>query len=80
MERVDRFLDPLIAVRHEGSYWTPNGNHRLAATRALGGKTVLALLIPEPEDQLGIRVGVRQQQVDALVSATGSALAEHEGP
>jgi ParB family chromosome partitioning protein len=49
MERVDRFLDPLIAVRHEGSYWTPNGNHRLAATRALGGKTVLALLLPEPE-------------------------------
>ena len=49
MERVDRFLDPLIAVRHEGSYWTPNGSHRLAATRALGGKTVLALLLPEPE-------------------------------
>jgi len=49
MERVDRFLDPLIAVRHEGSYWTPNGNHRLAATRALGSKTVLALLLPEPE-------------------------------
>jgi len=49
MERVDRFLDPLIAVRHEGSYWTPNGNHRLAAMRALGGKTVLALLLPEPE-------------------------------
>jgi len=49
MERVDRFLDPLIAVRHEGSYWTPNGNHRLAATRALGAKTVLALLLPEPE-------------------------------
>jgi ParB family transcriptional regulator, chromosome partitioning protein len=49
MERLDRFLDPLIAVRHEGSYWTPNGNHRLAATRALGGKTVLALLLPEPE-------------------------------
>ena len=38
MERVDRFLDPLIAVRHEGGYWTPNGNHRLAATRALGGE------------------------------------------
>jgi ParB family chromosome partitioning protein len=49
MERVDRFLDPLIAVRHEGSYWTPNGNHRLAATRALGSKTVLALLLPEAE-------------------------------
>ena len=49
MERVDRFLDPLIAVRHEGSYWTPNGNHRLASVRALGGQTVLALLLPEPE-------------------------------
>jgi len=49
MERVDRFLDPLIAVRHEGSYWTPNGNHRLAATRALGAKTVLALLLPEAD-------------------------------
>jgi len=49
MERVDRFLDPLIAIRHEGSYWTPNGNHRLAAMRALGGKTVLSLLLPEPE-------------------------------
>lgn len=49
MERVDRFLDPLIVVRHEGSYWTPNGNHRLAAIRALGGKTVLALVLPEPE-------------------------------
>ena len=23
MERVDRFLDPLIAIRHQGSYWTP---------------------------------------------------------
>ena len=49
MERVDRFLDPLIAVRHQGSYWTPNGNHRLAATRALGSKTVMALLLPEAE-------------------------------
>src|SRR3954468_21837305 len=29
MERVGRFLDPLIAVRRDGKYWTPNGNHRL---------------------------------------------------
>ena len=30
MDRVGRFLDPIIAVRRNGTYWTPNGNHRLA--------------------------------------------------
>ena len=49
MERVDRFLDPLIAVRHEGSYWTPNGNHRLQALRKIGARTVVALLLPDPD-------------------------------
>src|SRR5688572_21833993 len=29
MERVGRYLDPMIAVRKDGKYWTPNGNHRL---------------------------------------------------
>ena len=47
MERVDRYLDPVIAVRHDGKYWTPNGSHRLGATRLLGGKAVLALVLPE---------------------------------
>ena len=49
MTRVDRFLDPLIAVRQDGQYWTPNGNHRLAAMRFLGSQSVVALVLPEPE-------------------------------
>jgi len=35
-ETLGRFLDPIIAVRHDDSYWTPNGNHRLQAMRRLG--------------------------------------------
>jgi ParB family chromosome partitioning protein len=32
IDKIDRFLDPIIAVRGaEGGYWTPNGHHRLAA-------------------------------------------------
>lgn len=49
MERVDRFLDPLIAVRKDGHYWTPNGNHRLGAMKLLGMKTVVALVLPEAD-------------------------------
>jgi ParB family transcriptional regulator, chromosome partitioning protein len=49
IETLDRFLDPLIVVRHDGRYWTPNGNHRLQAMRRLGAKAVVALLIPEPD-------------------------------
>jgi ParB family transcriptional regulator, chromosome partitioning protein len=49
MTRVDRFLDPLIAVRQDGQYWTPNGNHRLGAARFLGAQSVVALVLPEPE-------------------------------
>jgi ParB family transcriptional regulator, chromosome partitioning protein len=48
--RLERFLDPLIAVRTEaGRYWTPNGHHRLAAMRALGAKSIVALVVPELE-------------------------------
>ena len=49
MDRTRRYLDPVIAVRGEGKYLTPNGNHRLTAMKELGAKTILALLIPEPE-------------------------------
>jgi ParB family transcriptional regulator, chromosome partitioning protein len=50
MERLGRFMDPVIAVRSgEGQYWTPNGNHRLAAMRQLGARSVVALVVPEPE-------------------------------
>ena len=33
----------------EGRYWTPNGNHRLAALRALGARSVVAIVVPEME-------------------------------
>lgn len=49
IETLDRFLDPIIVVRHDDRYWTPNGNHRLQAMRRLGAKTVMALLLPDRE-------------------------------
>ena len=49
IETLDRFLDPIIVVRHDNRYWTPNGNHRLQAMRRLGAKAVVALLIPEAD-------------------------------
>ena len=50
IDRLGRFMDPVIAVRSgEGQYWTPNGNHRLAAMRALGAKSLVALVVPDPE-------------------------------
>ncbi len=49
MDRTRRYLDPVIAVHSGGKYLTPNGNHRLTAMKELGAKTILALLIPEPE-------------------------------
>jgi ParB family chromosome partitioning protein len=48
--RLDRFLDPIVAVASEdGGWWTPNGNHRLAAMRSLGAKAIVALVVPETE-------------------------------
>jgi ParB family chromosome partitioning protein len=50
IDRLDRFLDPIIAVRtDDGIYWTPNGHHRLSALRALGAKSIVALVLPDPE-------------------------------
>ena len=49
VEKLGRFLDPIVVVRQDGGYWTPNGNHRLQALRRLGARTVTALLVPDPE-------------------------------
>ncbi len=49
MERVERYLDPIVAVPHEGGYFTPNGNHRLGAARLLGMRSIVALVLPEPD-------------------------------
>lgn len=31
IEKIGRFLDPIVAIRHDKQCWTPNGNHRLLA-------------------------------------------------
>jgi ParB family transcriptional regulator, chromosome partitioning protein len=55
MDKLGRFLDPMIVVRQETRegnarpYWTPNGNHRLAALRRLGAKSVVAIVVPDME-------------------------------
>ena len=49
LEKIGLFLDPIIAIHHEDKYWTPNGNHRLQALRKLGVRTVIALLVPDPQ-------------------------------
>ena len=49
IETIGRFLDPIVVVRHEDQYWTPNGNHRLQALKKLGVRTVVALLVPDAE-------------------------------
>src|SRR5256714_3297970 len=49
IEKIGRFLDPIVAVRDDGQYFTPNGNHRLQALKKLGVRTVVALLVPDAE-------------------------------
>jgi ParB family chromosome partitioning protein len=50
IDKLDRYLDPVIAVpAGDGKYWSPNGYHRLGAMRALGAKSIVALVVPEPE-------------------------------
>lgn len=50
IDTLDRYLDPIIAVpANEGMYWSPNGFHRLSAMRELGARSIVALVIPEPE-------------------------------
>ena len=90
VDEVGRFLDPIIAVRREdGTYWTPNGNHRLHALKELGGKTVVALLVPEAE--LAYRIlalntekahNLREKALEVIrmardLAATGASEAEH---
>jgi ParB family transcriptional regulator, chromosome partitioning protein len=47
--KVGRFLDPVIAVPDGDGFISPNGMHRLSALAQLGAKTVVALVMPEPE-------------------------------
>ncbi len=50
IDKLGRYLDPIIAVpASDGMYWSPNGYHRLSAMKELGAKSIVALVIPEPE-------------------------------
>jgi ParB family chromosome partitioning protein len=44
------FLDPIIAVLADGGgFWTPNGRHRLAASKVLGQRAITALVSGDAE-------------------------------
>ena len=57
-ERIDEtgiFLDPLVVVRGtEGTFFTPNGRHRLAAARMLGMQQIVGLV--SQDDALAYRI------------------------
>ncbi|MDQ7821031.1 MAG: ParB N-terminal domain-containing protein [Armatimonadota bacterium] len=49
IRKLDRFVDPIVAVSpRPGTYWTPNGAHRLEAARKLKAEVIPAILIPDP--------------------------------
>jgi len=49
IRKIDRFVDPVVAVRSGGVYWTPNGNHRRHVLEKLKAELVPAIVIPEAE-------------------------------
>jgi ParB family chromosome partitioning protein len=49
IETLGRFVDPIVTVRRDDGYWTPNGNHRLQAMRKLGARSIVALVLTDPE-------------------------------
>ena len=81
IDQLGRFLDPVIAVRApDGTYWTPNGNHRLAALKALGVRSIVALVIPDPQVAHRILVlntekahNVRERALEVIRLAEGLA-------
>lgn len=50
VKKIERFVDPVVVVSPKaGTYWTPNGHHRLSVLGKLKARLVPAILIPEPE-------------------------------
>ncbi len=49
IKKIDRFIDPVVAVRADDVYWIPNGNHRRHALDKLKAAFVPAIVVPEPE-------------------------------
>jgi ParB family transcriptional regulator, chromosome partitioning protein len=55
IDETAAFLDPIIVVRGEdGTLWTPNGRHRLAAAKVLGLKQITGLI--SPDESLAYRI------------------------
>jgi ParB family chromosome partitioning protein len=49
IKKIDRFVDPVVAVRSGDGYWTPNGNHRRFVLEKLKAALVPAIVVPEAE-------------------------------
>ena len=49
IRKIDRFVDPVVAVRSGDGYWTPNGNHRRFVLEKLKAQLVPAIVVPEVE-------------------------------
>src|SRR5215471_19349521 len=48
--KLDRFVDPVVVVRSaDGTYWTPNGNHRRTVLEKLKAPTIPAILLAESD-------------------------------
>jgi ParB family chromosome partitioning protein len=84
IEKVGRYLDPIIVVEGDGGYWTPNGSHRLQALKLLGAKSIIGLLIPEPAVAFQILAlntekahNLKEKSLESVRMAR--ALAEHDG-
>jgi ParB family transcriptional regulator, chromosome partitioning protein len=87
IEKLDLFLDPVIAVpvpddaaasQGDVRFWSPNGLHRLAALRMLGARSATALISPDPA--LAFRIlalntekahSVRERALEAVRMARG---------
>ncbi|MFN7965364.1 MAG: ParB N-terminal domain-containing protein [Acidobacteriota bacterium] len=84
IERVGRYLDPIIVYRaSDEEYWAPNGHHRLAAMRRLGARAISALVMPEEEIAFKILAlntekahNLREKSLEAIRMAR--ALATHD--
>ncbi|WP_164015098.1 ParB/RepB/Spo0J family partition protein [Pyxidicoccus trucidator] len=87
MERLDRFLDPVIAVRKDGLYWTPNGNHRLHASKLLGAKSIMALVLPDEDVAYQILAlntekahNLKERSLEVIRMYRGLVGADRKGP
>jgi ParB family chromosome partitioning protein len=88
IDKLDRFVDPIVAVRGaEGGWWTPNGHHRLAAVRGLGGRSIVALVLPDADVAFKILAlntekahNIREKALEVIRMARALAAARADRP